>query len=1340
MNRPYNFLFTLVFFTAAELVSGQYLFIENGRQWPETVQYSTAIPGGKLYLERGNFTFDLFDAATVNKVFAGHSSSAKQASNPPSILNCHAYKVHFTGANLATNPSGKKVTPGTYNFFLGNDPSRWSSGNKAYEEVIYTELYPGVDLKIYSKGSLKYDFIVKPGARPGDIALRYEGLKPKLNNKGELELNTAFSTIIESKPFAYQYINGELKVVSCTYKVEGNTLKFIVGSYDVSHELTIDPELIFSTFSGSSADNFGYTATYDIQGNLYGGSSVFGNGYPATTGAYQVTWAGGSGVGNITGTDIAISKFNTTGTELVYSTYLGGNSDEVPNSLVTDSLGTLYILSTTGSLNFPVTTGAFQTLFQGGVALSLAGLGISFPNGSDIAVSRLNAAGTELIGSTFMGGSGNDGTNTFAALKFNYADEVRGEIDLDAQGNVLIGSTTFSENFPITTGAYQSVKNASQEGVLFKLNPDMTQLLASTFFGGSGGDAIYSIDVNAVGKILAGGGTTSANLTMPVNAFQPDYVGGAAEGFMVQFDANLQLLESGTYYGSMGYDQIYFVEYDLAGRPHAYGQTTATGSTLIFNAPYSVPNSGMFLAKFEPGMQGLVWSTVFGSGTNVPNISPTAFSVDICNRIYLAGWGGAVNTQGNTNGLPVTPDALKPTTNGSDFYLMVLEGDASGISYATFFGGNTSPEHVDGGTSRFDRGGKVYQAVCAGCGGFSDFPIAPADAVSSTNNSSNCNLAVAKIDFDLPLAIASFTAEPVCVPDAVVFSNISNTFTGGMPSYTWLFGDGNTSNEVNPTHLYAAPGVYTVQLIMNDPLSCNLVDTVASTVEVFTEIMLEVPEIFTSCDSPDFVITALTGNSASQYTWAGNAQFLNPILQGPTDSILSYTASTQIVLYLEVTNGLCTKTATILVVPPPTVQLSIGDTLLCAEGQLTVSSIFGGGSQINDIQWAPADLIISGQGSQTVTIQANAPLQLNISAISEYGCTLEETVQVDVYPIMLNTSDDVLACANDEIILTAFSGGLAQSYIWADNPELNNPLNLPTDSSIAVTPNVLTWYYIQVENNGCILLDSAAVSLFSIGTTIKPDQYICAGDTAVLFVQNDFPGSILTHQWSPEEYIITGLGTSLITVLVTEPTTFTAVSTTPDGCTVENSSTVYTSDLGNQIVEAFANPAQILLGNSSEISAIPVNPDWFYQWEPSTWLNNAFSPSATSTPLEDITYTITIIDTRPEGFCEKKVSVTIKVFEAICGEPNIFVPNAFTPNGDGENDRVLVFGGGITSMDFKIFNRWGELVFETTEQARGWDGTYKGKMSEPAVFVFHLQVRCGDGQDYFTKGNITLIR
>ena len=153
-------------------------------------------------------------------------------------------------------------------------------------------------------------------------------------------------------------------------------------------------------------------------------------------------------------------------------------------------------------------------------------------------------------------------------------------------------------------------------------------------------------------------------------------------------------------------------------------------------------------------------STVFGSGSQSPDISPTAFLVDVCNRIYISGWGGLTNSVpygggGNTSGLIITNDAIQSSTDSSDFYILIMEEDASSLTFATFYGGNISAEHVDGGTSRFDKKGVVYQSVCAGCQGNSDFPTTP-NAYSVTNNSFGCNNAVFKFNPDLPLTISDF--------------------------------------------------------------------------------------------------------------------------------------------------------------------------------------------------------------------------------------------------------------------------------------------------------------------------------------------------------------------------------------------------------------------------------------------------------------------------------------------------------------------------------------------------------------------------------------------------------
>lgn len=1315
---------------------GQHRFIENKGQWPADALYGTSVPNGRVYLEKNALTFDLFDEETVQAVFGGHRG--EKPIKPPKELDCHAYKLILEGsASDGVNIEGKDPFETKYAFYLSG---REGKNAKAFHSVIYTDIYPSIDLKIHSRENLKYDFIVKPGGHPEDISLRYDGVKPELKRSGELLISTAVGQVMESAPFAYQVIDGAIVRIDCAFKISEGSIVFDLGSYDQEYDLIIDPELIFSTYSGSLTDNFGYTATFDIDGHLYSGSTAFGTQYPITMGAYQAGWAGGVGAGSIVGTDMAISKFNLEGTDLEYSTYLGGSGDELPHSLITDSAGVLYILGTTGSNNFPVTDDAVQTEFQGGSPTLLGGIGIDYNQGADIVVSALSADGQDLLASTYIGGTGNDGTNTAQFLKYNYADEVRGEIELDIAGNILVGSCTASEDFPVTSGALQTVKGVGQDGVFFALNPSMTELLASTFIGGNGGDAVYSIYFAPDGTVSLGGGTTSSDLPIPEGAFQPDNAGGNADGFIITIDEFAQDILNGTYWGTDAYDQVYFVERDGEGSPHVFGQTESTGSSLLFNADYGEPGQGMFVSKLGNNLETAAWSTTFGNQTGTPPLSPVAFAVDICSRIYLSGWGGSVNSQGNTFGLEVTGDALQSTTDGSDFYFMVLDGDADGLTFASFYGGNLSAEHVDGGTSRFDRGGKIYQAVCAGCGGNDDFPIAPPNALSPTNNSPNCNLGVAKIDFDLPLVLAGFEAEDVCLPSPVSFINTSETFSEGDPSYQWTFPNGDQSTEENPEFLFEEPGVYEVELIITDPLACNLADTLVQTVEVFSEIQLDVPDQIISCDSSTFEIEALTGGTGTFFTWAEDLNFTEIILEGETDSILNYTATGPTTIYLEVDNGLCNEIRPIFLGPPIDVELSFTDTLLCNVDTIDISFEVVNGWNPEDILWIPQDLVISGQGSPTATFVITEPFNISVLVENEFGCVDGPKATIESYDISLDAPSDTLLCTNDPLLLTANSFGTALEFLWSDDPDFGSILNPSGDSTISVNPGSIAFYYVQVDNNGCTLTDTVAVSLLEAGTSITPNQYICFGDTATIFVTNDFPGSNLTHEWEPDELILSGAGTALIQAIITEPVTFTVVSTTEDGCTVENQSTVIPSPLGGETVEAMAEPSVLTTGETSQLSVIPINEEYFYQWEPPDFLSNPFLNNPTSTPEETITYVVTITDIDDAGICQKSDTVVIQVFDAFCGSPNIFVPNAFTPNGDGENDLVLVRGGGITDLKFSIYNRWGEEVFYTEDQSVGWDGTYKGDVAEPAVFVYYLEAVCDDGQTYFEKGNITLIR
>lgn len=1317
--------------------------VENKGQWPSQVLAKSDLPAGSYYLEADRFTFNFLDS---EQLFRRHQAHAGEPIEMPleEHVNGHAYQVLFknckSGTFTKTSPSEDY-----FNYFLGNDPARWVSGARAYEILSLEKLYTNIDLKVYAKGDrVKYDFIVHPGGIVDDIQLEYVGVDRVMIKRGNLIVHTSVNKITESEPFAYQVVDGGIVKVDCQYQLNENTVSFTVnGNYDLNLPLIIDPELRFSTYSGSTADNFGFTATFDAAGFLYSGSSIFGNGYPTTLGAYQTSWAGGTGSGSLVGTDIGITKYDTSGTSLVYSTYLGGSSDDLPHSLIVNDQGELYMYGTTSSADFPTTSNAFDQNYGGGSPFSPFGIGVNYINGSDIVVSKLSADGSALQASTFIGGSANDGLNTNSGLKFNYADEMRGEVLLDQNGDVIIVSSTFSADFPVTAGTYQTSIGGGQDGCIVKLDPNLENMLYGTFLGGLQADAIYSVDIDSNNNIVVAGGTTSTNLPTTPGAISTSYNGGI-DGYVSMLSPDLATLLSSTYYGTNEYEQIYFVQLDSEDNIYIFGQTRGTPGLLIQNVAYSVTNGGMLVAKFNPELTGIQWSTRFGSGDNVnPNLSPAAFLVDVCNKIYLNGWGGATNVAstpnaGYTTGLPITADAFQSTTDGSDFYLMVLEADASAITYATFFGGNQSNEHVDGGTSRFDRTGKVYQSLCAGCGNNDDFPIYPEDAWSPTNNSFNCNNGVFKFDFNLPIVIANFTATNVCLPDPVTVNNLSSN----AETFSWTVDGQPAGNGQTPSFDFSQPGSYQISLEVMNSETCNATDTLSQTVTVYPEVSLEPIADVNLCEPEPIILTANTNGTATSFHWSSNPNFTDQ-LNTPLDSAILVSPSATTTYYVKVSNGPCTEEQAVTVTPAPLAALNLqnnsgceGDTISISLENLTPEIEF------TTTTWLPEDEILSGQGTNQILVVAEGNQQINISIATENGCLLVDSVNLISYPLELLLSSDTTLCNDTQsATLTAFTGGNADSYTWSESPDFSDPLNNPTDSSIVVSPPETTTYYVRATNGTCERTGEVTVFVLEGSAQLPPEHVICSGDTLQIEAVNLVPSINLTYSWSPESAIISGSQTSTITVSPNETTVYNVEITTEDGCTFTQSTVVFVSELSASGVVATADPNTIPAGQSAVLTAIPNNPAYNYSWNPTDGLSAPNSANTTAQPNQTTTYTVTIIDPSfSGGWCAVDASVMLRVYDFVCGPPNVFLPNAFTPNGDGNNDVLYLRGDNITDLHLAIYNRWGELVFETHDQAVGWDGTFRGKDVDPAVFVYHLDVVCGDGQHHIDKGNVTVIR
>lgn len=1168
-------LHALALFGTAIAAHGQSAlrFVENRGQWPEPVVFRAETPEAVLWCERGALVIDRFDAGAITKLHAGTTGAYDPDASR--MIRHHALRLRFIDATGPVRSEGVGVQGGAYNFFLGKDRRQWASNAHAFSAVVQQDLYPGIDLRFHSGGDvLKYDVVVASGTDPQQVKFTYEGAHGLALKDGLLHVSTSLGVMTEAVPLAYQIKNGKELKVECRYALKGSEISFVLGAYDQALELVIDPVLAFASYSGSTTDNFGYSATFDAQGFLYSGSSAFGQGYPSTMGAYDVTWNGGDGNQN-PGTDIALTKWDTTGHFLIWSTFLGGSGDDLPHSLIVNSADELIVLGTTGSPDFPTTANALQSSFGGGTLFTPQGIGTTYPNGTDMILARLSADGSQLLASTYMGGTANDGINNATALKFNYADEMRGEVEVTPGGNILVASCTQSTDFPTTPGAYREFfTGGSHDAVLFELTPDLSTLAWSTLFGGSLADAAYSLEQDSNGNIFIAGGTASLNLPITPGTVGPMNHGGQADAFVASFSPDGSDLLASTYYGSTGYDQFYFVDLDGADNIYLFGQTNAPAGELVSGASYFVSTGGQLLAKLPNNLGSILWSSrsgaLSGSGVGKPNISPTAFLVDYCNKIYISGWGSAVLGTLTTNGLPFTPDAYQGTTDGNDFYLAVFDIDMSGLSYATYFGGSQSLEHVDGGTSRFDRRGRVYGAVCAGCGNHDDFPSTPG-AWSHTNNSTNCNLGVFKFDFEAPLVIAGLAASaPLCAGSEVHFSNLSQLGA----TWHWDFGDGGTSTDQAPTHSYATPGNYTVTLTATNPLACNHVDSTSTQVHIL-----------------------------------------------------------------------------------------------------------------------PA-----------------APL--------------------------LQPLDDIISCGPlDNVVLTASALGTATEWVWSSSAAFSDTLNSsPSDSTALLTPVAAGTYYVQAGNpGGCTATGALTITAALSEAALSPDIPICADDTATITLSGIDPGSAIT--WSPADGILSGQGTPQITASPDHATYFVATVTSPSNCTWIDSALVTVSLMNGGGVTASVDQGVVLAGSTVHLLATPGG-GVIYSWQPAPTVSDPAIAAPTAVVYETTMFYVTVSD----GTCSRMDSVLVKVHELICEEPDIFVPDAFTPNGDGNNDMLFVRGRNIADLEFKVFDRWGEVVFQTTDQAVGWDGVYKGRPVDPAVYVYWLTVHCLDGQKFFTKGNVTVIR
>ena len=1174
--------------------------MQNKGQWDNKVKFKGKLLSGAFFLESQGYKVLQHNTEDLKKVTTLlHGSSDDTKGNPsilrdskrlPSpkdtalILRSHAYEVQFDQSNPDPEIIPEKPQSGYENYFTGNDPKQWASDCKIFAAATYKNVYPGIDVRYYSdNGHLKYDIVVHPGADPSKLALKYDGVDGMQIKKGDLYIKTSVGEIKEQFPYSYQLVNGVRTKIGCVFKLYDKTLRFQLSDFDRTKTLIIDPTLVFASFTGSRADNWGYAATYGPGGTMFGGGIAFDNGYPVSNGAFQTNFGGGNNPGE--SYDIAIIKLSSDGSQRLYATYVGGNGNEAPHSMIVDAQGNLIVAGRTTSNNFPVRR-------------PLIGPG----GGWDIVVFKLNATGTALIGSIRMGGLADDGVNIREkypdpqpeSLMLNYGDDSRSEVIFDAAGNILMASSTQSADFPITANAFQLTKSGKQDGLLLKFDANLTNQIYGSFLGGSDDDAAYVLNTSPeTGDIWIAGGTKSNNFPGDKLGTIGQVFNGNVDGFVAVVSA-AGVLQKTTYIGTPNDDQVYGLKFDTHGFPYIMG--TSTGNFPIQNAAFSQPGGKQFIGKLQKNLSSYVYSTVFGTNSVNPNISPIAFLVDRCENVYISGWGGEVAggaikfANSGTTGLSVTPDAIQSSTDGKDFYFFVLEKNATSQLYGSFYGQNRGgTDHVDGGTSRFDDNGIIYQAICANCRGGVTFPVTPG-AWSTTNNSANCNEALIKIEFNLAGIKGGIKSSiglqdgdtSGCLPLTINFRDT----VALAASYEWNFGDGTGDfNSLTPNfnHTFTTTGTFRVRMIAVDNSKCFPRDT----------------------------------------------SFVN----------------------IRVRDDIAQINASAVKLPP----------CQSTTYRFTNNSIPSAGKMFtnNSFRW------IWGDNSPDV-ITGTASIDHTYPGIGTYPAklVLEDTNfcnAPDTFPITIRISPNVSArfttppsgCAPYNAVFNNTSlGGIDFLWDFGDGSTSNsiNPTHLYG------TPGVYIVKLVATDLTTCNLKDS---TLFTITVSSVPT----AG-----------------FNYSPnpaEENIITRF-------------TNTSINATHYRWYFGDGDSLYTFR-HDTIVKHQYNETR--------------------QYRPCLVAINQFNC--------------------PDTTCQ--------LLNAIV-KPILDIPNAFTPNGDGVNDRAIVVGIGITKMIFRIYNRWGQLVFETNDRRLGWDGKLKGVNQPMDVYAYTLDAEFFDGKKITKRGDITLLR
>lgn len=641
-----------------------------------------------------------FEAASQNSFVARGSDSQFSVSSAGAQLTLQksgatrTVQMQFAGANPQAQIQGETALSGKINYLTGSDPAQWRLNVPTFAKLSAGEIYPGINLVYYgNQRQLEYDFTVAPGANPDSIAIHFSGAdKISVNAEGGLVLKLGSDEIVQPKPLIYQNGDGGRKEIDGGYKIlNAHDVAFAVENYNHALPLVIDPVLAYSTYFGGTLADTAWSVAVDNTSNVYVAGQTFSK-YAikkvpfSTPGAFQQSFGGGKLDG-----DGFVAKFDRTGTNLIYLTYLGGSADEFVASVAVDAAGNAFVTGFTDSPNFP-TKNALQPAIGG----MLNKRNKTYPG--DAFVTELNPSGSGLVYSTFLGGSG---------LEAGYG------IAVDSSDNAYVTGITGSTNFPTTnalvytlighTNTALNYLAGTNNAFVAEIGAGGSPLLFSTYFGGNNFDAAESIAVDGGGNICVAGFTDSTNFPT-FNAVFPAIDNGTNivkknpiypyDAFVAKFAPAGAGLVYSTCLGGMSDDVAYHIACDTAGNAYVTGYTTSPDFTNTVNpfTLYSIPTNHPialagfkpFLTKFNPAGT-IAYSTFFGGNQAEYGYG---VAVDALGDAFVV--GATTSTDFPTNNMPTNnvAGAFRAVNSGnSDVFVTAFNTNASALLYSGYLGG-----------------------------------------------------------------------------------------------------------------------------------------------------------------------------------------------------------------------------------------------------------------------------------------------------------------------------------------------------------------------------------------------------------------------------------------------------------------------------------------------------------------------------------------------------------------------------------------------------------------------------------------------------------------------------